>query len=89
MPGGDRTGPRGLGPRTGRAAGFCAGYYMPGFDNPFPGGRFRRYYNPGTYYPKDYQDEKVFLEEQAEITKEKIRKLDNRLEKISETKVDE
>lgn len=34
MPGGDRTGPAGLGPMTGRAAGFCAGYPMPGYANP-------------------------------------------------------
>ena len=34
MPGGDRTGPRGLGPRTGRAAGYCAGYAVPGYMNP-------------------------------------------------------
>ncbi len=34
MPGGDRTGPMGMGPRTGRAAGFCAGYDVPGFANP-------------------------------------------------------
>lgn len=34
MPGGDRTGPAGLGPMTGRAAGFCAGYSVPGFMNP-------------------------------------------------------
>lgn len=34
MPGGDRTGPRGLGPRTGRAAGYCAGYPVPGYANP-------------------------------------------------------
>ena len=34
MPGGDRTGPRGLGPRTGRAAGYCAGYPVPGYMNP-------------------------------------------------------
>ncbi|MGB7060798.1 MAG: DUF5320 domain-containing protein [Candidatus Zixiibacteriota bacterium] len=34
MPGGDRTGPRGLGPMTGRAAGFCAGYPVPGYLNP-------------------------------------------------------
>jgi len=34
MPGGDRTGPRGLGPRTGRAVGYCAGYNMPGYANP-------------------------------------------------------
>ena len=38
MPGGDRTGPQGLGPMTGRAAGFCAGYSMPGYANP-GGGR--------------------------------------------------
>ena len=34
MPGGDRTGPAGLGPMTGRAAGFCAGYSVPGYMNP-------------------------------------------------------
>jgi hypothetical protein len=38
MPGGDRTGPAGLGPMTGRAAGYCAGYPVPGFMNP-TGGR--------------------------------------------------
>jgi hypothetical protein len=37
MPGGDRTGPAGLGPMTGRAAGFCAGYAVPGFMNPVGG----------------------------------------------------
>jgi len=37
MPGGDRTGPNGLGPMTGRAAGFCAGYSVPGFTNPIFG----------------------------------------------------
>jgi len=30
MPGGDRTGPRGLGARTGRVLGYCAGYVVPG-----------------------------------------------------------
>ena len=34
MPRGDRTGPAGMGPMTGRAAGFCAGYNVPGFSNP-------------------------------------------------------
>jgi len=37
MPGGDGTGPLGMGPMTGRAAGFCAGYGMPGYMNPIPG----------------------------------------------------
>lgn len=30
MPAGDRTGPEGQGPMTGRAAGYCAGYDSPG-----------------------------------------------------------
>ena len=38
MPGGDRTGPMGMGPMTGRAAGYCAGFAVPGFMNA-PGGR--------------------------------------------------
>jgi len=37
MPGGDGTGPLGLGPMTGRAAGYCAGYGVPGYMNPVPG----------------------------------------------------
>lgn len=46
MPRGDGTGPLGLGPMTGRAAGFCAGFPVPGFMNPvgrgFWGRRFWR-----------------------------------------------
>ena len=34
MPGGDRTGPAGMGPMTGRVAGFCAGYPLPDYMNP-------------------------------------------------------
>ena len=37
MPRGDRTGPGGAGPMTGRAAGYCAGYSVPGFTNPIGG----------------------------------------------------
>ena len=37
MPGGDGTGPAGMGPMTGRAAGFCAGYPVPGYANPVGG----------------------------------------------------
>lgn len=36
MPFGDGTGPAGWGPMTGRAAGFCAGYPVPGYMNPGP-----------------------------------------------------
>ncbi len=34
MPWGDGTGPAGLGPMTGRGAGYCAGYNVPGYLNP-------------------------------------------------------
>lgn len=34
MPGGDGTGPLGAGPMTGRGAGYCAGYGVPGYANP-------------------------------------------------------
>ena len=40
MPGGNGMGPAGWGPRTGRAAGFCAGYGVPGYANPAPGRGF-------------------------------------------------
>lgn len=43
MPYGDGTGPGGMGPMTGRAAGYCAGFPVPGFQNPMPGrGAFGR-----------------------------------------------
>ena len=37
MPSGDKTGPSGLGPMTGRAAGYCTGTPVPGFMNPIRG----------------------------------------------------
>lgn len=37
MPRGDRTGPNGMGPMTGRAAGVCAGNNIAGFQNQFGG----------------------------------------------------
>jgi hypothetical protein len=40
MPAGDRTGPMGMGPMTGRAAGYCASYDVPGYANPIPGRGF-------------------------------------------------
>lgn len=37
MPGGDRTGPRGMGPMTGRGLGYCSGSGAPGYANAMPG----------------------------------------------------
>jgi len=42
MPTGDRTGPWGLGPRTGRGRGYCSGFQAPGFMFPGPGLGFYR-----------------------------------------------
>jgi len=41
MPAGDRTGPAGMGPRTGRGLGLCSGYAYPGYGR--PGGGWRRF----------------------------------------------
>jgi hypothetical protein len=59
MPRGDGTGPAGMGPMTGRAAGYCAGYDMPGYMNPYGGrmgggfgwgrGRFWGYGHPAAF----------------------------------------
>ena len=38
MPRGDRTGPNGAGPRTGRGLGYCNGYQSAGFNHGFGAG---------------------------------------------------
>ena len=47
MPAGNGTGPLGFGPMTGRAAGYCAGYSVPGYMNPVGG---RGFLGRGAYY---------------------------------------
>ena len=42
MPGGDRTGPQGYGPKTGRGLGYCTGNEVPGYSNRFYGRGFGR-----------------------------------------------
>jgi hypothetical protein len=41
MPGGDQTGPTGMGAMTGRGAGYCSGSPVPGYMNWIPGRGFR------------------------------------------------
>ena len=47
MPAGDRTGPWGLGPRTGRGLGYCSGYGAPGYAYPGYGRGFGRGFGRG------------------------------------------
>lgn len=47
MPAGDRTGPWGLGSRTGRGLGYCSGFQAPGYAFPGPGLGFGRGFGLG------------------------------------------
>ncbi|HQE93657.1 MAG TPA: DUF5320 domain-containing protein [Anaerolineae bacterium] len=51
MPGGDRTGPQGLGPRTGRGLGDCEPLDQPRLGFGFGRGRGRRYWARATGQP--------------------------------------
>lgn len=54
MPGGDRTGPWGLGPMTGRRMGYCAGFQAPGFMYPGPGLGFGRGFGLGRGFGRGF-----------------------------------
>ena len=74
MPGGDRRGPMGEGPRTGRALGYCSGYNSPGYTKGRGmglgrgmayrhGGRGRGF---GRGYSRDYYADEVYDDYAAE-----------------------
>ena len=96
MPFGNRLGPRGLGPMTGRAAGYCTGYDAPGYMNPgfgFCTGGFGRGYRHwywetglpgwarfGAPAPLNREQEVSALEAQAEWLKERLEAIEGRLD---------
>lgn len=53
MPGGSGTGPMGRGPKTGRAAGYCAGFGAPGYAGTSPGRGFGMGYGRGRGFGRD------------------------------------
>ena len=53
MPRGDRTGPDGMGPMTGRGLGYCAGYNSPGYTRGYGQG-FGRGRGFGRGYRQEY-----------------------------------
>ncbi|ACL70580.1 DUF5320 domain-containing protein [Halothermothrix orenii] len=116
MPRGDRTGPVGHGPMTGRGLGYCAGYNSPGFvksgygrraggwgyGRGFGRGLGRGYgrgygFGPGygRYVPVqaqyDSRDELRFLEDQAQLLKEELDSVKERINELKghDTKNDE
>lgn len=54
MPAGDRTGPWGAGPRTGRGLGYCSGYGLPGYMYPAPNMGLGRGYGRGLGLGRGY-----------------------------------
>jgi hypothetical protein len=54
MPRGDRTGPMGSGPMTGRGMGYCAGSTGPGFISPGPGYGYGRGFGFGRGFGRGF-----------------------------------
>jgi hypothetical protein len=98
MPRGDGTGPVGMGPMTGRAAGFCAGFNAPGFMSQCMGRGFRGFWRHGAgrgwrnrfctpWYPANTpqvyaQQEVEYLKEQAQYLKESLDEINKRIEQL-------
>jgi hypothetical protein len=96
MPYGDGTGPMGYGPMTGRAAGYCAGYSVPGYMNPIPGrgwdfggrgrgGRgFRRWaWDPWAYAPYPAYPYPPAPEQELDVLKNQAEQLKAELDEIN------
>jgi hypothetical protein len=98
MPGGDRTGPRGAGPRTGRGMGYCSGYDWPGFANQvtafrggfgFGGVRAghgwrHRFFSTGIpgWVPPTPEQETADLKAQADLLKAQLDAIQKRIEEL-------
>ncbi|MBD3223967.1 MAG: hypothetical protein GF313_04520 [Caldithrix sp.] len=89
MPSGDRTGPEGRGPLTGRRLGFCAGNDRPGYTS---GYGFSRGWGRGMgrrafgrhAYPEDLIPERTYNREQNEVDnlREEVKGLKAQLSEI-------
>ena len=98
MPRGNGTGPDGLGPMTVRAAGFCAGFNLPGVMSHGAGRGFRGFWRHGSgrgwrnrfcapFYPANTpqvsaKQELEYLKEQAQYLKESLDEINKRVEQL-------
>ncbi|MCD4778924.1 MAG: DUF5320 domain-containing protein [Candidatus Omnitrophica bacterium] len=98
MPGGDRTGPTGMGPMTGRGAGRCSGFPISGYANTMPGGSFSRgrgfgrgfgrglgfrWMNPfASRVAFSTQDEAAMLKTQASLMQNEINSINDRIKEL-------
>lgn len=90
MPGGDRTGPEGQGPLTGRRMGYCDGNETPtggfrgrGFQRGFSRGFRNRYYRRSVSPIAENTNNEEQLKEDISILKKQLETLENRLENLS------
>ncbi|MGB9822416.1 MULTISPECIES: DUF5320 domain-containing protein [Thermodesulfovibrio] len=97
MPWGDRTGPLGAGPRTGRGLGYCSGFATPGYMNPAPGrglgrgrgwrcfggfrGRFRWFWRT-PFFGISSREEVDLLREEAEMLRKNLEAVEKRLSEL-------
>ncbi len=98
MPAGDGTGPRGMGPMSGRGAGYCTDYDAPGFANPMPGrglgrglgrgrgrrGRGRFGCAPAWGTPSRPAQETDLLKAQAESLKQQLDAISQRIAELEQ-----
>jgi len=92
MPQGDRTGPSGQGPMTGRAMGFCAGFNSPGFmNNSFGRGMNRgfgrgmnRGFRRGFGFTNFVPQTKITKEQEKEILNQELKSLKQDTKEIEE-----
>lgn len=94
MPRGDRTGPLGLGPRTGRGFGFCNGYNIAGFRQGFRGRCFRgRGFGIAPFSPTPWSEaqaypassEKEYLKKELNFLENQILNLKEKLKRLEAT----
>jgi hypothetical protein len=97
MPRGDRTGPDGMGPMTGRRLGICAGFDSPGFTKTRPQRGFGRGFRKGRGFgwraranqfmpiqepAVTEKEEKQFLEQELTALKGEMKEIENRLKEL-------
>ncbi len=97
MPGGDRTGPEGQGPMTGRRAGFCTGNQAPGYEKPRYGfgrglgrgsgrgygrGFWRRDTTPEPYYHPNTYPHTISKDEEKTYLEETAKNLEQEIKSI-------
>ena len=86
MPRGNRMGPQGQGPMTGRGAGFCAGYRRGNGRGQGFGFGFQQRIRGSMPTELTTESEKAFLQNRVEILARELEDANNRLAELNATK---